>query len=636
MDLFKKARTCKLMNEIYCDHPGQTKEEEDLPPPGHRRGKKKMVVKSKTAAKQANFKTVCSYFRDQLNNLINMLMATEPNFIRCIVPNGIKKAGFVDPFLVMHQLTCNGVLEGIRICRKGFPNRVMYADFRLRYCILAPKEAYKAMKAVKRPVTDEKKNIAAGHAVMDKVNLIGDKFQYGHTKIFFRAGVLGHMEELRDDRVTHLVSCLQSWVRGYFARKVYKKLWDHKRGLLCVQKCIRSYMIGKQWLWWQLWLLLKPNLKSGNLDGFKKELAERIRFAQENLEETKRQRIAAEKKNGELNSEIEEIRNTLAGGTNAKQDLINKINKVEEAKSALTKETNMIATKITGQEELIEGLKQTMKKVDATQDSLTKDMRELESKLSQVQDDKLDKENQIKQMRDELAHQEDLIAKLQREKKAVGENKLKDEETIQSMEDKSNHLNKLKLRLEKQLDEIEDSWEREKKHKGDIEKLKRQVEGNLKLTQETVSDLERNKIELGQVVQRKEKELSSLTSKIEDEQTLGNKLNQQIKELMSRLEELDEELEAERLGRARADKVRGNLRRELDELSEKLEEAGSNTAAQIALNSRREEELAKLKAELDGSNITHESTLATLRQKHNTTIAEMGDQIDQLNKQKAK
>merc|ERR1719507_2686675 len=368
----------------------------------------------------------------------------------------------------------------------------------------------------------------------------------------------------------------------------------------------------------------------------KKELAERIRFAQENLEETKRQRIAAEKKNSELNSEIEEIRNTLSGGTNAKQDLINKINKVEEAKSALTKETNLITNKITGQEEQIEGLKQTMKKVDATQGALDKDMKELETKLSQVQDDKLDKENQIKQMRDELAHQEDLIAKLQREKKAVGENKLKDEETIQSMEDKSNHLNKLKLRLEKQLDEIEDSWEREKKHKGDIEKLKRQVEGNLKLTQETVSDLERNKIELGQVLQRKEKENSSLNGKIEDENTLAGKLNQQVKELQARLEELDEELESERAARARADKGRGTLRRELDELNEKLEETGSNTAAQIALNTRREEELAKLKMELDESNITHESTLAMLRQKHNGAIAEMGEQIDTLNKAKAK
>ena len=79
--------------------------------------RKKQDVKSKTATKMANFKTVCSYFRDQLNNLINMLMSTEPSFIRCIVPNTHKKPGEVDPFLVMHQLTCNGVLEGEK-CRE--------------------------------------------------------------------------------------------------------------------------------------------------------------------------------------------------------------------------------------------------------------------------------------------------------------------------------------------------------------------------------------------------------------------------------------------------------------------------------------------------------------------------------------
>ena len=66
-----------------------------------------------------------------------------------------------------------------------------------------------AMKKVKRPVTEEKKNIAATHAVMDKVNLIGDKFQYGHTKIFFRAGILGLMEEIRDDCINSLVAMLQ-------------------------------------------------------------------------------------------------------------------------------------------------------------------------------------------------------------------------------------------------------------------------------------------------------------------------------------------------------------------------------------------------------------------------------------------
>merc|ERR1712079_732638 len=327
---------------------------------------------------------------------------------------------------------------------------------------------------------------------------------------------------------------------------------------------------------------------------------------------------------------------SLAGGTNAKEDLLNKISKLEDVKAGLQKEITQLNNKINAENENIEGLQEGLKKTETTQGSLGREMRECEGRLAQVQDDKADKDAQIKQMKEECLHQEELINKLNKEKKTINESKLKEEEQIQSFEDKCNHLNKLKIRLEKSLDEVEDSWEREKKHKGDIEKLKRQVESNRKMTQETVSDLERNKIEAGQVLQRKEKEHSSLNGKVEDEQTLGGKLNTQIKELQARLEELDEELEAERQSRARADKGRGTLRRELDELNEKLEETGSNTAAQIALNTRREEELAKLKMELDEANITHESTLAMLRQKHNAAISEMGDQIDSLNKQKAK
>ncbi|KAK3855458.1 hypothetical protein Pcinc_038144, partial [Petrolisthes cinctipes] len=67
---------------------------------------------------------------DQLNNLMRTLNATHPHFIRCIVPNETKSPGVTDAALIMHQLTCNGVLEGIRICRKGFPNRLIYPDFR--------------------------------------------------------------------------------------------------------------------------------------------------------------------------------------------------------------------------------------------------------------------------------------------------------------------------------------------------------------------------------------------------------------------------------------------------------------------------------------------------------------------------
>merc|ERR1712032_1218312 len=122
------------------------------------------------------------------------------------------------------------------------------------------------------------------------------------------------------------------------------------------------------------------------------------------------------------------------------------------------------------------------------------------------------------------------------EKKGAGEGRQKAEEDIQAMEDRCNHLSKVKGKLEQSLDETEDALEREKKSKGDVEKLKRKIEGHLKLTQEAVSDLDRIKADLAAGLQRKEKELMSMSAKIEDEGTLGSKYNKQVKELQIELE----------------------------------------------------------------------------------------------------
>merc|ERR1711963_1039470 len=171
--------------------------------------------------------------------------------------------------------------------------------------------------------------------------------------------------------------------------------------------------------------------------------------------------------------------------------------------------------------------------------------------------------------------------------------------------------------------------------KGDAEKMKRKIEGDLKLTQEAVSDLERIISELGQTVQRKEKEIASIGAKIEDEQTLASKYSKQVKELQVRVDELDEEINVERGNRAKAEKNRGLLSRDLEDIGTRLEQAGSNTALQVELNKKREGELAKPKSDLEESNIGHEGTLAALRQKHNNSMSELGEQIDSINKDKA-
>merc|ERR1712142_851499 len=124
VDLLKKSSN-NLLVFLWEDHPGQSAP----PAQGAKAGGKKK--------KGSGGKTVSSAYLVQLNALMTTLHATDPHFVRCIVPNTHKQPGGVEPALIMHQLTCNGVLEGIRICMRGFPNRLPYADFKARYSILA-------------------------------------------------------------------------------------------------------------------------------------------------------------------------------------------------------------------------------------------------------------------------------------------------------------------------------------------------------------------------------------------------------------------------------------------------------------------------------------------------------------------
>ena len=154
------------------------------------------------------------------------------------------------------------------------------------------------------------------------------------------------MEEIRDDKINELVAQLQGAIRAYYARRIYKKLYDHKFGLLVAQRTIRNYMIGKKWLWWTMWLALKPNLKSGNFELFKIELANKTQFAQDHLQEVITEREEAEKKHGRITSEVDEIKVSLAGGLNAKDDLLQKIAKLDDIKAGLVKEINVLNNKI--------------------------------------------------------------------------------------------------------------------------------------------------------------------------------------------------------------------------------------------------------------------------------------------------
>ncbi|XP_065215433.1 myosin heavy chain, muscle isoform X27 [Planococcus citri] len=609
VDQFKKG-TNKLLIEIFADCAGQSGG-------GDAKGGKR--------TKGSSFLTVSTLYREQLNNLMTTLRSTQPHFVRCIIPNELKQPGVIDSKLVMHQLTCNGVLEGIRICRKGFPNRMVYPDFKLRYRLLYA-----------RGVTDCMDPKDATRVILDGINVDTDQYRLGHTKVFFRAGVLGQMEEIRDERLSKIISWMQGYIRGYISRKQFKKLQEQRLALIVVQRNLRNYLKLRTWPWWKMWTRVKPLLNVQNLEDDLRRLEEEVATTKTALEKEEKLRKELEALNSKLLSEKTALLSSLEGEKGELSSIQERSAKLQAQKADLELQLQDTQDRLQQEEDARNQLFQQKKKMEQENSGLKKDIEDLELAMQKADQDKATKDHQIRNLNDEIAHQDELINKLNKEKKIQGETVQKTSEELQAAEDKINHLNKVKTKLEQTLDELEDSLEREKKLRGDVEKSKRKIEGDLKLTQETVTDLERNKKELEQTIVRKDKEIASLTAKLEDEQVLVSKQQKQIKELQARIEELEEEVEAERQARAKAEKQRADLARELEELGDRLEEAGGATSAQIELNKKREAEMSKLRRDLEEANIQHEATLSNLRKKHNDAVAEMGEQIDQLNKLKTK
>merc|ERR1719494_1723586 len=610
VDQLKKGSN-EIIKILFADHPGQSGEAG-----GGGGGKKKGA---------GGFKTVSSGYRDQLNNLMKTLNSTSPHFIRCIVPNETKSPGVVDAALVMHQLTCNGVLEGIRICRKGFPNRLQYPDFKHRYKILNPKAVAE--------ITDEKK---LANAILDSVGLVAEKYRTGNTKVFFRAGVLGELEDIRDERLGKIITWMQSWIRGMVSRNEFKRLQEQRIALVVVQRNLRKYLKLRTWPWYRLWQQVKPLLNVTRVEDEMRELEERDTQAVEALEKESALRKTLEAKVNHLTQERADVMVTLENTKGNAAEYMEKQAKLATQKADLEAQILELSQRLQSEEEARASLSGGKKKADHEIASFKKDIEDMELSVQKSDAEIASKDHQIRTINDEIAHQDEIINKVNKEKKHLQECNQKTAEDLQGAEDKCNHLNKVKAKLEQTLDELEDSLEREKKMRNEVDKTKRKVEGDLRLTQEAVSDLERNRKELESTIGRKDKEISSLSMKLEEEQGGVSKVMKQIKELQAHLEELEEEAEHERQARAKAEKAKSKMAKELEDLTDRLDEAGGATSAQMELNKKRESELGKLRKDLEEVNIQHEAAIASLRKKHNDAVAEMSEQVDHLNKMKAR
>merc|ERR1719189_281449 len=324
--------------------------------------------------------------------------------------------------------------------------------------------------------------------------------------VFFRAGALAALEEARDGIVLKLVRWMQGQAFGRIRRKAYQKKADQRELMKVIQRNFRKYMVLRSWGWFVIIQKTKPLVGQQNPEQELAELEEKANAKYGAYEDALKTKARLQEENVAAKEEIQ----ALIKQIEAEQG---NMSQYTDRQAAATAEKTRLEGVLVETGNLLVQMQQSRE--DATGEK--KDIEDLELAIQKLEQEKTNRDHTIRTLNDEIANQDEVINKLNKEKKHLMENAAKSCEDLQASEDKVDHLSKIKQKLEITLDELNDSLDREKRSRADTEKTRRKVEGELKVTQETVSDLQQQKEEHESTILRKEKDLTGLSSKLDEE-----------------------------------------------------------------------------------------------------------------------
>ncbi|KAJ3333752.1 hypothetical protein HDU76_004248 [Blyttiomyces sp. JEL0837] len=548
-------------------------------------------VKTRGVTKKGAFRTVAQRHKEQLISLMSQLYSTEPHFVRCIIPNDEKKAGKIQVNMVLEQLRCNGVLEGIRICRAGFPNRLSFADFRQRYELLAP-------TVIPKGFMDGK---SGAQLLLEALAIDKNQYRIGTSKVFFRTGVLAELEELRDTKLSKIVIKIQSIARGYLARKVYKKKIDQCRAIKIIQKNARIYVTLREWSWWKLYTKVKPLLNVTRTD---EELRKREEYAKEWEEKAKKEKDEKNKIEAlrvALEAEKRRIEELLIQEKNAAADQAEILSRVQRREVDLTEELAKLNLYLEEKDIENENLTKLRKSLETDARSLREQIELEKLNNSKLEREKSLREQRLKDLENEIGQASEAIRKLETDKKSL-EQQMGDLQTqLDNSSDQNTDLSRSQARLKATIAELEQKLENEVEENRKLEQRRNVFEIELSKLNETVADITKSKSELESLIKRKDGEILSLNERIKQDQMDKESSEKQRRDILEQLSAARADLEIERNDREKLLKAKNRLESELDSMTRLIEEKGSEETKQVELRKMREAELSELKNQLSSA-----------------------------------
>ncbi|XP_037829932.1 unconventional myosin-XVIIIa isoform X4 [Kryptolebias marmoratus] len=530
-------------------------------------------------------KSLCIQVKLQVDALIDMVRRSKVHFVHCLLPKAEAVGGAdlrvthgespdaglmnLDLHLLRAQLRGSKLLDALRIYRQGYPDHMVFSEFRRRFDVLAPHLTKKHGRNY--IVTDEKRAV---EELLESLELEKSNYHMGLSRVFFRAGTLSRLEEQRDVQTRRNISLFQSACRGYLARQAFKKRKIQDLAIRCIQKNIKKNRGVKDWPWWKLFTTVRPLIEVQLTE-------EQIRGKDEEIQQLKQKLEKVEKERNELRLNSDRLES-----------------RITELSSELTDERN------TG-----ESASQLLEAETAERLRLEKDLKELQSKFDSMKKQTESMEMEVMEAR--LIRASELNGEMD-DDDTGGEWRLKYERAIREIEF-------TKKRLQQEFD---DKLEVEQQNK-------RQLERRISDLQADNEESQRNIQQLKKKTQRLTSELQDTKLHLEGQQSRNHDLEKKQRKFDGELSGAQDEVQRERSLREKLAREKDMLSAEVFSVRQQLEDKDIELCA---VNLKLEQLEAELQ-DLNSQESKDEASLAKMKKQLRDMEAKVKDQEEELDEQ---
>uniref|UniRef100_A0A8B9EQX8 Unconventional myosin-XVIIIa n=1 Tax=Anser cygnoides TaxID=8845 RepID=A0A8B9EQX8_ANSCY len=542
-------------------------------------------------------KSLCIQIKLQVDALIDSIKKSKLHFVHCFLPKAAGGGGDprglpcrrvsgselelpaehceavglmqLDVPLLRAQLRGSRLLDALRMYRQGYPDHMVFAEFRRRFDVLAPHLTKKHGRNY--IVVDEKRAV---EELLESLDLEKSSYHMGLSRVFFRAGSLARLEEQRDAQTSRNITLFQAACRGFLARQLFKKRKIQDLAIRCVQKNIKKNKGVKDWPWWKLFTTVRPLIEV--------QLTEdQIRGKDEEIQQLKSKLEKVEKERNELRLNSDRLESRI---TELTSELTDERNTGESASQLLDAET---AERLRAEKE--------MKDLQAKYDALKKQMESMEMEVMEAR----------------LIRAAELNGELD-DDDSGGEWRLKYERAVRE-------IDFTKKRLQQ---ELEDKLEVEQQGKRQLERRLADLQADSEEGQRALQQLKKK-------CQRLASELQDTKLHLEGQQGRNHDLEKKQRRFDGELSQAHEEAQRERLQREKLSREKDVLVAEVFGLKQLLEDKDSDIAG---LTQRAEALEAELQ-DISCQESKDEASLAKVKKQLRDLEAKAKDQEEELDEQ---